>query len=826
MKKGLAIAGSILSLLIVFFVAVPILFESKITQKVKWAASEAMNAKVDFEDVKLSVFKSFPRLNIVVKNFTITGISEFDKTPLLSVDLLSSSVNLSSLWSSDGLQISSIKLIRPTINLVMNKAGKGNWEVSKSSVSTNTSDVKDSNKKSSALNLDKIEISSASLSFLNETSSPMSLGLRNGNFELSGALKGNNSNLQINGQADSINFEFNGTRYISNMKVGLNGNLQSDFDKMSFTFLKNKLLINNLPIETQGNFTLGEKEDNFDLIFKSPASSLNELLGFVPAKYQKKLKGIETKGEIAFGGFVKGTYSANTVPGFGIDLKVTDGQLKYSNLPKQIDKIGIIANITKVQGALDLTKIDIQKFDASVAGNPLTASLYIATPVSDPQLKGNLKGRIDFGSLKQAIPLDSVDINGVIDALVDFNGQYSSIEKGEYEKFKTDGKITLQNFSMLSKNLPQKLKIKSATIGLNPKSILLTNMAGNIGESNFSVNGSISNYWSYVLKNGVITGNITLNSANLNLNQLVLNSTPKDTTANANQSVGKPSEIPENLNITMQLSVSRALYERMNITGITGKVIVQERKVILEGLNMSMLSGKVLVSGTYATPKGAIPNFDLKLDIKDFDLPTAYQSSGTVRHFLPIASQSTGAFNSGISLTGKIGQDNAPQFSTVNGSGSLMAKNIELIGGGFFNDIGKYFRKDLFKRVKVNDFTTNFKLVDGGLTVLPFNTKIAGQDVTISGKQSASLILDYRIDFKVNKNDLSDEVTQYIGFVPGAENIAKYPIGINLGGNFEKPEIKVDLTEAKNLVEKEFKKKAGSTIQEAIKNLGLDKLFK
>ena len=126
----------------------------------------------------------------------------------------------------------------------------------------------------------------------------------------------------------------------------------------------------------------------------------------------------------------------------------------------------------------------------------------------------------------------------------------------------------------------------------------------------------------------------------------------------------------------------------------------------------------------------------------------------------------------------------------------------------------------------MNDFATNFKVVNGGLVVSPFNTKVAGQEVTVSGKQSVTKNLDYRIDFKVNKEDVSEEVTKYVGFVPGAENIAKYPIGVNIGGTFDKPDVKIDLSEAKTLVETEFKKKAGSTIQDAVKKLGLDKLFK
>ena len=816
MKKGLIIAGIILGLLIIVMVAIPFVFKGKIFQKVKVAANEAVNAKVDFSDVELSLFRSFPQLNVQLKNLSVTGTNEFENIRLLSVDALSTSVNLSSLWKSDGVSITSLKLDRPSINLVVNKAGKSNWDIAKKTDGQTAA----TEKKNTQIDLEKIEIRNASFTFNNE-SSPMLFALRNGTFDISGAMKGSNSQLNLMGKADSISFEYGGSRYASNLKAELKGGLQADFDKMSFTFLKNELLVNKLPLEAQGTFVLGEKDYNFDLTFKSPTSSFSDLLGFIPDKYQKNLKGVETKGDIAFNGFVKGIYSDSIYPALGVDFKIVGGRLKYPNLPKEIEKIEVIASINKPQGALDLTKIDIEKFDASIAGNPLTATLHVATPVSDPLLKGNLKGRIDFASLKQAIPMDSIDLRGIIDATVDFGGQYSSIEKEQYENFRTDGTISLKNFMFASKALPQKVEIKSADIRLNPKAIALNNLSGNMGESDFAASGSITNYWAYILKKGVLNGTMAVNSKYLNINQLMPNATSKDTI-----SAGKPFEVPENINFTIQSNVSKALYDRMTITGIAGKVVIKERKVILDGLNLNMLSGKVLVSGAYSTPKGVIPDFDLKMDIKDFDLPTAYQSLSVVRHFLPIAKESTGAFNTGITLNGKIGNGFAPVFPTLNGGGTLSGKNIELIGVSMFNEIGKYFRKDLFKQVKVNDFAANVKIIDGGLVVSPFSTRIAGQEVTISGKQSVSKNIDYRIDFKVNKEDVSEEVTKYIGFVPGAENIAKYPIGINLGGTFDKPDVKVDLSDAKKLVETEFKKKAGSTIQDAVKKFGLDKLFK
>jgi hypothetical protein len=555
--------------------------------------------------------------------------------------------------------------------------------------------------------------------------------------------------------------------------------------------------------------------------FKSPSSSFGDLLGFIPEQYQKYLKDVETGGNVAFSGFFKGRYDEKSLPGFNVDIKVDNGRVKYPKLPKEVENINVLANITKAEGSMDLTHIDVDKFEASVAGNQLSASLHIATIMSDPQLKGLLKGKIDFTSLKQAIPMDSVDLKGIIEALMDFDGKYSSIEKQQYNSFKTTGTVSLRNFEYTSKSLTQKVVISTAEIKLIPKTITLTNFSGNMGPSDFSANGSISNYWPYILKKGTLTGNLNLNSRNLDVNVLTPTSTKPDTTLKS-----KPFEIPENINLVIKAMVDRMNFDKLNITALNGTATLKSRKVVLEGLNMNMLDGKMLISGDYRTPKDQPPVFDLKMNIKNFDVPSAFKSIGTIRYLIPMAGESTGSFDSDLTLSGKLADDYSPVYSTLNGDGLLSTRNIELVGTGLFSEIAKYFRKDMFRQITINDFTTKFKMINGGLAIAPFNTRIAGQEVVISGKQSAAKALDYRLDFKVNKTDLSEDVNKYFGFIPGTENIQKLPIGVVINGTMTKPDVKVDLAEAKKLVETEFKKKAGMEIKDAIKNLGLDKLFK
>jgi uncharacterized protein involved in outer membrane biogenesis len=816
MKRTLVIIGSIVALLIVMMIAIPVIFKGKIAATAKRMANEAVNARVDFSNVEISLFKSFPQLNISLRNLSVTGTGDFDNYRLLQADAFSTSVNISSIWKSDGLTVSEINVDKPVIHLKVNKSGKSNWDIAKPAASGTPSGKKSQTK----VELKNIRIKDAFLRYDDETT-PMLFSLADGQFDISGEMKGSSSLLDIEGTADSLMFDYDSTRYAKNLKVSVKGTLQADFDKMSFTFMKNNIVVNKLPLEAQGTFIIGEKDQNYDITFNSPSSSLADLLGFIPEQYQKYIKDVETQGNVSFNGYIKGKYDDKNIPGLGVNMKVENGRLKYPKLPKEVENINISANINKAEGVMDLTHIDVDKFEASVAGNPLSASLHVATPVSDPQLKGTLKGKIDFTSLKQAIPMDSVDLKGIIEALIDFDGKYSSIEKEQYENFKTTGTVSMRNFEYASKSLTQKVVISTAEMKFIPKTITLTNLSGNMGPSDFSANGSLSNYWPYILNKGTLSGNLNLTSDNLDMNVLTPASSKPDTTLK-----NKPFEIPDNINLVIKAVVGRMNFEKLNITGLNGAAAVKSRKVVLDGLNMNMLGGKVFISGDYSTPKAQPPAFNLKMNIKNFDLPSAFRSISTVRYLVPMAGESTGAFDTDLSLSGKMDNDYSPIYSSLNGDGLLSARNIELVGTALFSEIAKYFRKDMFKQINISDFTTKFKITDGGLMVAPFNTRIAGQDVVISGKQSASKALDYRLDFKVNKADLSEDVNKYFGFVPGTENIQKLPIGVVISGTMTKPDVKVDLSDAKKLVETEFKKKAGMEIQDAIKNLGLDKLFK
>jgi uncharacterized protein involved in outer membrane biogenesis len=825
MKKTFIIIGIVLVTLVGAMIAIPLLFQDKIYEEAKKAANEAVDARIELGSVKLSLFKSFPKVHVELRELEITGIGEFEKQILSSVKSISTTINLSGLWSGSGIDISNITIEEPLVMLKVNSSGKANWDIVK------PTDEKEEDKETDAesgmvINLEKFEINKASFSFVDETSQIL-FSLENGNFLISGNMEGSNSILETEGSVKNITLDYDGTNYMKNVNVSIESALQSDFDKMLFSFLDNEILVNKLPLKAEGSFSMPDDDYNFDIAFTSPKSQLDELLGFIPAEYQSYLEGVETDGNFSFDGFLKGVYSDSEYPAFGVNINLENGWLKYPDLPGKVEDIEIIANISKPQGDLDLTVVNIGGVKASVKNNPVSGMLKVTTPMSDPRMVGSIDGKIDFTSLSDVIPMDSIEIKGIVDMEMSFAGNYSDIEKEQYSSFKTDGTVILQNFEFASNDLPEKVSISSAKMKLTPKSISLAELKGKMGRSDFAVSGSLSNYWSYILSNETLKGKLSVNSKLLDINQLMY-SPEQEQAEVADSSVTEVVEIPANIYFVMQASINKVLYDKMVITNTRGKVTIKDKKLILDGLNMNMLNGEVVVAGEYSTPNPETPEFNFKMDLRNFDIPAAYNSLSTVKRLMPVAANSTGSFSSGLTIKGKLGSDLSPVMQTLNGGGNFAGNNVEIIGAKVFQEISKYFVKGKFDKVNIGDFLTKFKIANGGMEVTPFKTNIAGQEATISGHQTVSKELNYKIDFKVNKNDLNGEVNKFMAFVPGTENISKLPVGVVIGGTFTDPVVKVDMSEARKLVEAEFKKQSSKEIENAAKKIGneLKRFFK
>jgi uncharacterized protein involved in outer membrane biogenesis len=136
MKKIFKILAIVFILLIGSIIAIPFLFKDKIIALAKDEANKNLNAKVDFGEFDITLLSTFPKLGLVVNNFSIVGINQFEGDTLIRLGSLKVNLDLMSVIKGEHYDIHSIILDHPKIHAMVLADGKANWDITKPSADT------------------------------------------------------------------------------------------------------------------------------------------------------------------------------------------------------------------------------------------------------------------------------------------------------------------------------------------------------------------------------------------------------------------------------------------------------------------------------------------------------------------------------------------------------------------------------------------------------------------------------------------------------------------------------------------------------------------
>lgn len=838
MKKKLLLAVLIFAVIIAALALTPVIFRDALLEKTKTTISKNLKANIGFEDFRLSLIRHFPKAGLSLKNVVITGKDEFAGDTLLHIGSLSTRFGLFDLLSPDNLTLNELILDHATLKLLVNSNEKANWDIFPSEDEGIREDAKE--EESFGMELSRIVVNHARFQY-HDYSLPLTVGTEDINLILKGNMYGSDTKLRIEGDAAEFNLSYDSVSYISHIRLQLQSLLDINFDSYDFRFGEGELLVNDLPLALDGNFSLPGDSMLFDLRFNSKISEVSQFLNLIPPSYAHYIKDLQAKGDASFQGSFKGIYFEEDYPALNILFKISNGNIKYAGLPEEIKNITGNIAVEKPQGVLNLTSVRISDAHAEIRNNPVNGSLTLGNLMDDLHFNGSVTGKVNFDHLKDAIPMDSVQISGLMDVDLGVAGKMSDIENKRYELLKTDGQVALNNFSFESNQLTMPVKVSSGKLDFAPEKVNLQQLDLKIGQSNVALTGNVTDYYPYIFTGGSMSGSFTLASDFLNLNELM--SLQKPEFANPGKTGqgkgGKPAsdtlksapatfEVPERLNLAFQTDIKKALYDKLNIRDISGRVAVSDGRLDLNGVTMNVLDGELKLAGSYENSPQKTPLIDMNVEMISFDIPSAFQSMDLVRKYLPIAAQSKGKFSTSLKLNGRLNESMDLMMGSLNGNGLINSQNLQVINSPVFNKVKSVLKDERLRDLKIDDFVASFTIENGNLLLKPFKTRISGQEATFSGKLNADNLIDMQIGFVVQRDALSQNIENTLGVLPGQKNIQLIPVDVYIKGPVNNPEVKVDLSEAKKMIRKEVGNATRDEIKESINKIGdgLKKLFK
>lgn len=826
-KKILKVIGITLLVLIALLIAIPYLFKGQIIAKIKTELNKNLNAKVDFSDVDISLFRRFPRLAVALEELQITGVDHFNGDTLVAVKRLDLAMDLMSVIKGEKIDIYNVVVQQPRIYAIVDEEGRANWDITKPDTTTAIETPEDTTASDFALSLRQYSIENATVKY-SDRQAHMHLNIEQLDHKGKGDFSLDQFTLQTSTTAGSLSFAYGFVPYLLNTKAEIVTDINIDNKTDTYSFKTDKIAINNLKLSTEGFLQLlNDSSYKMDIKFDAPSTDFADILSLVPTIFTQDFANIKTSGSAVLNGFVKGTYTPEQMPAYAVHLGVKNGFFQYPDLPKPVKNIQLTVNVTNPDGVPDHTLVDIPQAHLEMDESPVDFRLMIKTPVSDLYLDAAAKGKLDLSKVSQFVKFDKgTSLTGLLDADLKARGYMSAIEKQQYESFDASGNLSVKDLLYRSGDYPDGVKVSTLLMQFNPKNVTVPQFNGQYLGSTFTADGELNNFLAYAFRNEPLNGRLNVKADQINLDKwMATGSTETTTTAAADTAASGPFVVPNNLDFTINALADKVHYDKVDLTQLSGTLLLRDETVTLKNIKGNALQGSMQIDGTYSTKQSKQhPDISLTYDVKELDVQQTFNAFNTVQKLMPIGKFLSGKLSSKMSISGKLGEDMTPELNTLSGEGNLLLIQGFLKKFQPLDQLANQLNVAALQDISVKDIKNYFAFTNGRLSVNPFRVKLSNMNMLIGGSHGFDQSLDYTIQLALPRSLMGKQGNTLVNNLVTQANSKGIPVSVGdsvylnvlMGGNITKPSLKTDLKEVAGDALNNLKEQAATLVKNKI----------
>ncbi len=806
MKKILKIFGIFVLILVIGLIAAPFLFKGTIEKLIKKTINNNVNAQVEWRDLDLTLFSSFPDATVVIKDFSVVNNDPFKGDTLASGERLELQMGIKQLLKKENEQIKvdELNLEKAYINIKVDSLGNTNYDIAKEQPQTIETPT-DTTSSGFTFDLSHYEIKDSRINYLDESTKTF-FKLKDVNHVGNGDLSVSKSTLETQTNA-LVSLDLDGVNYLEDHTITLDANFELDLDKQKYTFLENEAKINELPLTFNGFVQVNEDNNDIDITFKTPSSDFKNFLAIIPKTYSKNLDGVDTTGDFIVDGKIKGIVDDTHIPTLDIKIRSSNASFKYAELPKRVNNITINADIKNETGIVEDTYINIGNLTFKIDQDVFAANGSFRNLTENMLVNLSLKGSLDLANIEKVYPLNlEQDLNGRFTTDLTTIFDMNSVEREQYQNIKSNGTASLKNFSYKSPDIPNELKVANADVSFKPGNISLNSFAATSGQTDISATGSIQNLIPFLMSKQDLKGNFNVNSNTFKVSDFMVaedntaatktTSENTVTTPNNNEAI----KIPDFLAATMNFNVKKVIYDDIELSNATGTIAIEDEKASLTNVKSSLFGGNISLNGNVNT-KGNTPTFAMDLDLNSIDIDQSFKGLDLLQGLAPIAKALQGALNTNIKLNGNLNGDLTPQLQTIAGNAfaKVLTAKVNAEQSPLLARLSENVAFLNLDNLNLNNLETYITFDNGNIQVKPFDFNIKGIKVTAGGTHGLDQNMNYNVTLDVPAKYMGSEVSGLLSKLSAQERetmTVALPIGLT--GTFNSPKVNLNTQAAVN----------------------------
>ncbi|MCB9334470.1 MAG: hypothetical protein H6574_25770, partial [Lewinellaceae bacterium] len=288
--------------------------------------------------------------------------------------------------------------------------------------------------------------------------------------------------------------------------------------------------------------------------------------------------------------------------------------------------------------------------------------------------------------------------------------------------------------------------------------------------------------------------------------------------------------VPENIDMTINADFAKVRYTNMDLTNLDGQIVVKDAAARLNDFTANVLGGQVAIAGQYNTQNPAKPMFDVNLAMMDMGFKSAFENFMTVQTLAPIAQYIDGKFNTTLSMSGLLGKDMIPDFTTLSAAGFLETLNAMVRNFKPLSEIGSKLNVSYLSGLELQNTRNWFEVKDGNVIVKPFDVQMKDVAMKIGGSHGLNQDMNYQILTKVprkalEKNAVGSAANSGLKWLSGEAskfgvNVAQgefINVRFDLTGNIKNPKLgfKILPSDGESTIQEEASDVAKATLNQA-----------
>jgi len=286
--------------------------------------------------------------------------------------------------------------------------------------------------------------------------------------------------------------------------------------------------------------------------------------------------------------------------------------------------------------------------------------------------------------------------------------------------------------------------------------------------------------------------------------------------------------VPPKIDFDLDATVAELTYDKLKMTNAHGRVRIKDQRATLEDFRMNALGGEIGVTGYYETTNPAVPKFEVGLKMTKVDVPSAFQAFTTVQMLAPVARYAVGNMSTDLRVSGALGKNMMPLFPALSGGGTVQTSNLDLKNFPPLEKVVDVTKLKFLDNPGLNALRAAFKIKDGRLFVQPFDVKLGGAMMNVSGSNGLDQSLQYTLGLKVPRALLGGGANQAISGLAAKAGAAgidlsaapEIPLGIRIGGTVTNPSVTADVSNLASSVKQGAQQAVKQAIAQKVDTVG------